>query len=224
VSGFSVSPEPGETGLTGLTGVVADVIGWLGEAGVGLLTLAETVFPPVPSEVVLPLAGYLAERGRLDLVLVLVAATAGAVAGAWLLYLLGARLGRDRAVRMLSRLPLLSERDVRRAEGWFDRHGEWAVLIGRLVPGVRSLISLPAGTERMPVGRFLLLTALGSAVWNSLLVGAGYALGTQWRLVERYADWLNYAVYAALLGLLAWGVVRWWRRRSAGAGRLTGVR
>lgn len=224
LSASSGSGGAGGTGLTGLSGFVADVIAWLGEAGVGVLTLAETVFPPIPSEVVLPLAGYLAERGRLNVVWVLVAATAGAVAGAWLLYLLGARLGRDRAVRVLARLPLLSERDVRRAEDWFDRRGEWAVLIGRLIPGVRSLISLPAGTEKMPLGRFLLLTALGSAVWNGLLIGAGYALGTQWRLVERFADWLNYAVYAALLGLLVWGVVRWWRRRSAGADRLTGVR
>jgi membrane protein DedA with SNARE-associated domain len=219
-----VTATAGATGLTGLSGFVADVLAGLGEVGVGLLTLAETVFPPIPSEVVLPLAGYLAERGRLELAWTLVAATAGSVAGAWLLYLLGARLGRDRAVRVLGRVPLLSRDDVRRAEDWFDRRGEWAVLVGRLIPGVRSLISLPAGTERMPVGRFLLLTALGSAVWNGLLIGAGYALGTQWRLVERFADWLNYAVYAALAGLVVWGVVRWRRRRSAPPGRLTGVR
>jgi membrane protein DedA with SNARE-associated domain len=122
----------------------------------------------------------------------------------------------------LCRLPLVEERDVLRAEGWFDRRGQTAVLVGRLVPGVRSLVSLPAGAERMPLGRFTLLTALGSLVWNTLLVGAGALLGRQWQFVERYADVLNYVVTGVVVVLIAWFVVRRLRRRRAtGVGRTT---
>ncbi len=181
----------GTEGLTGISGWVLDVIAAAGEVGVGLLALVETVFPPVPSEVVLPLAGYLTERGRLGLAGVLVAATLGSVLGALLLYGLAARLGQSRATALLARLPLLDEEDVQQAVAWFDRHGPAAVLLGRLVPGVRSLVSLPAGAVRMPLLQFTALTLLGSAVWNALLIGAGVALGTQWRTVERYSGWLD---------------------------------
>jgi membrane protein DedA with SNARE-associated domain len=140
------------------------------------------------------------------------------VVGALILYAVGLRLGRDRATALLSRLPLVEERDVERAEAWFDRHGSSAVLVGRLVPGVRSLVSLPAGAERMPLWRFTLLTTLGSLVWNTLLVGAGALLGRQWQVVERYADVLNYVVTGAVVALVLWFVVRRLRRRRAGAG------
>ncbi|GAB2927645.1 hypothetical protein GCM10027047_25490 [Rhodococcus aerolatus] len=205
-------------GLTGLTGFVADLMTTLGEVGVGALTLAETVFPPIPSEVVLPLAGYLSARGDLSLVGVLVLATVGSVLGALGLYWAGAALGYERATRLLARLPLLDREDVDAAADWFHRHGPSAVLIGRLVPGVRSLVSLPAGAERMPVLRFTLLTTLGSLAWNALLVLAGAALGTQYELVERYAGWLNTAVYAAAGAFVVWLVVR--RVRKARAARV----
>ena len=199
--------------LTGLSGVVSDVVAALGEVGVGLLTLVENVFPPIPSEVILPLAGYLANRGRLDVVGVLIAATAGSLLGALLLYTLGARLGRDRAKRLLARLPLVDVEDIDRAAGWFDRHGPAAVFFGRLIPGVRSLISLPAGAARMSVAHFTALTVAGSALWNGLLVGAGYALGTQWRVVDRYAGVLDWIVIAVLVAVIGLGVVRRLRQR-----------
>ena len=186
-------------GPGGLTGWVISVVDRLGEVGVGALTLLETAFPPIPSEVVLPLAGYLANRGRLDLLGILVAGTAGALLGALLLYALGARLGADRATALLSRLPLLDREDVERAAGWFDRHGGTAVFTGRLVPGVRSLISLPAGASRMPLLRFSVLTLLGSSLWNALLIGGGYALGTQYAVIERYSSVLDYVVVAAVV-------------------------
>ncbi|GAB3687201.1 DedA family protein [Angustibacter aerolatus] len=199
-------------GLTGLVGLAADVIAALGEVGVAVATLAETVFPPLPSEVVLPLAGYLAQQGEMSLPLVVVAATVGGWVGALLLYWLGAALGEQRAIGVLARVPLLDRDDLERAAGWFHRHGRPAVGFGRLVPGVRSLISLPAGAARMPLLQFSLLTVLGSAVWNALLVGAGAALGTQYRTVERYAHVLDYAVYAALAGAVGWLVIRRARR------------
>ena len=199
--------------LTGLAGVAADVMEALGEVGVGVLVLAENVFPPVPSEVVLPLAGYLASRGRMTLWLVVVAATVGSVLGALLLYELGARLGPARLRRILERMPLMQTEDLDRAEAWFSRHGEASVLIGRCIPVVRSLISIPAGVEGMPRWRFTVLTTIGSGAWNVLFVVGGYLLGEQFSEVERYSGWLNAAVYTAIAVLLALGVRRSWRRR-----------
>ena len=201
--------------LTGLAGVATDVMDALGEIGVGVLVLGENVFPPIPSEVVLPLAGYLASRGRMDLLLVVVAATVGSVLGALLLYEVGARTGRDRIRRLVDRMPLLELEDMDKAESWFARHGQSSVLIGRCIPVVRSLISLPAGLERMPRWRFLVLTTIGSGVWNSVFVVSGYALGEQFSEIERYSGWLNTAVYLALGVLLLLGLRRALRRRRA---------
>lgn len=208
--------EPGSE-LTGLSGLVADVVARLGEIGVGILTFVETVFPPVPSEVVLPLAGYLAERGRLSAPLVLLAATLGSVLGALALYWLGARLGRDRSTRLIARLPLIDTEDVTRAADWFDRHGQGAVFFGRLVPGVRSLISIPAGASKMSVLRFTVLTTAGSLLWNGLLVGAGLLLGTQYELVERFADVLDYLLIGGLVLVIAFLAVRRVRANRAAA-------
>jgi membrane protein DedA with SNARE-associated domain len=212
-------PQAAGSGLTGLTGFVADVLAALGAWGVGALTLAETVFPPIPSEVVLPLSGFLAQQGRMGLPAVLAAATAGSVLGALALYWAGARLGAERSARLLGRLPLVEEADVHRAEDWFARHGRSAVFFGRLVPGVRSLVSLPAGSTRMPLPTFLLMTTAGSAVWNGLLIGAGVALGTQWQRIEAYADVLDKVVVAALVLLVAVAAARRLRRRAATTGR-----
>lgn len=202
------SPGPG-----GLTGWVISVVDRLGELGVAVLTLLETVFPPIPSEVILPLAGYLANRGRLDLLGVFLASTAGGLMGALLLYWLGARLGAPRATALLARLPLLDREDVERAAGWFDRHGGTAVFTGRLVPGVRSLISLPAGASRMSLLRFFLLTLLGTSLWNALLIGGGYALGTQYAVIERYSSVLDYVVVAVVVLAVALLARRRWRKR-----------
>lgn len=199
--------------LNGIAGVAVDVMDALGEVGVGLLVALENLFPPVPSEVVLPLAGFLASRGRMDLTLALVAATVGSVLGALLLYEVGARTGRTRVRRLVHRLPLVDVEDLDRAEGWFRRHGTSSVLVGRCIPVVRSLISLPAGTERMSRVRFLLLTALGSAAWNAVFVGAGYGLGARFSEVERYSSLLNAVVYAAFAVVLALAARRALRRR-----------
>lgn len=184
--------------LTGLVGVAARAIEQLGEWGVGAFTLAETVVPPIPSEVILPLAGYLAKQGSLNLMLVFVTSTLGAYLGALFLYWLGAKLGLERSIRGLSRLPLVDREDFERAAGWFRRHGRSSIFFGRLLPGIRSLISLPAGASRMPMGTFSLFTLAGSGLWNGALIGLGYLLGTQYQLIEQYSKVLNYAVYAAL--------------------------
>ena len=198
--------------LTGILGWAERVMNSLGEWGVGFLVLVETVFPPLPSEVVLPLAGFLSSQGSLSLPLVMATSTLGAYVGALGLYALGAALGQDRAIRVLARLPLVDREDFERADGWFRRHGRSSVFFGRLIPGVRSLISLPAGAQRMPLLTFSLLTVAGSGIWNGVLIGLGAALGTQYALVERYSRFLNYALYAVLAGLLVALVVRRIRR------------
>ncbi|HEV7743285.1 MAG TPA: DedA family protein [Pseudolysinimonas sp.] len=197
----------------GLVGFALWLIATIGEWGVGAFTVLETVFPPIPSEVVLPLAGYQGTLGKLSLPLLFIASTAGSYAGALILYGLGRALGLERSIRGLARLPLVDRDDFERAAAWFDRHGKAAVFFGRLVPGVRSLISLPAGASHMSLLLFSALTIAGSAIWNTLLIGLGAALGTQYELVDRYSSVLNDVVYAAIAGCVILLVVRWVRRR-----------
>ena len=213
---LAVSPSPLDD-LSGLVGIAARLIDQLGIVGVLVFTLAETVFPPIPSEVVLPLAGFAAQQGTMNIALVIVAATAGAYLGALLLYLLGAKLGLERSIRWLSKLPLVDREDFEKAAGWFDRHGRSAIFFGRLLPGIRSLISLPAGASRMHFGTFTLFTIAGSGLWNTALVILGALLGTQYKLIDEYSHWLNYAVYAAIGGVVVFLIVRRIRQRRAAA-------
>lgn len=199
--------------LTGIAGFAARSIDSLGEWGVGLFTFAETVIPPIPSEVILPLAGFLTKQGSMVLALVFITSTLGAYAGALLLYWLGAKLGLERAITGLSRLPLMDREDFEKAADWFQRHGRSAVFFGRFLPGVRSLISLPAGAKKMNLATFSIFTIAGSGLWNALLIGLGVLLGAQYRLIEDYSKYLNYAVYAVLAATIAWLSVRAYRRQ-----------
>ncbi|MBT2536024.1 DedA family protein [Arthrobacter sp. ISL-69] len=205
--------------LTGIAGFAARGIDAMGEWGVGLLTLAETIIPPIPSEVILPLAGFLTKQGTMSLGLVFVASTLGAYAGALLLYWLGARLGLERAISGLSRLPLMDREDFEKAADWFQRHGKSAVFFGRFFPGVRSLISVPAGAGRMNLATFSVFTIAGSGLWNGVLIGLGVLLGAQYRLIEEYSKYFNYAVYAAIAATVAWLSVRAYRRQRERVGQ-----
>jgi membrane protein DedA with SNARE-associated domain len=204
-----------QSGLTGLAGLITDIIAALGPIGVGALVALETVFPPIPSELILPLSGYLASRGQMSLGTVIIAATVGSLVGALVLYWAGAALGQRRLRRLAERIPLVEVGDLERAEQWFDHHGGRAVLIGRVVPVVRSLVSVPAGVEGMPLPRFILYTTIGSGVYNLVLVGSGWLLGSRWRTVEQYSNYLNYAIYAAIVVAVGLFVVRRLRRRGA---------
>lgn len=206
-------------GLTGLTGWLADLIAAAGEVGVGLLTFLETVIPPIPSEVVLPLSGFLAQTGQLSLVWVLLASTAGSVLGALVFYALGAVLGLERSIRLLSKIPLLDAGDLHHASDWFAAHGRASVFFGRLVPGVRSLISLPAGAQRMSLPAFVVLTALGSGLWNSVLVGAGYAFATRWDVVGSWASTASNVVLGVVVVVFLGVLVRRALQRRASGGR-----
>ena len=197
---------------SGLVDWVLAVMASLGYLGVALLVALESVFPPIPSEVVLPLAGVAASRGELWLPAVVAAATAGSIAGAMALYSLGRYVGRERLRQLVRRYGsylLVGEHDLERAEDWFERHGSEAVLLGRLIPTVRSVISIPAGIAAMPLPRFIAYTAFGSALWNTILVGAGWVLGKQWHLVRRYTEYLHTALLVLFVAFLVWLL---WRR------------
>lgn len=195
-------------GFTGLTGFAADVLIALGDFGVGLLVFLEVLIPPIPSEVILPFAGYLSQSGQLNLGWLIFWSTLASWIGALLLYGLGAAIGMDRAVRLLAATRLVSRSDLERGSEWFVRSGAWTVLVGRMVPGVRSLISIPAGAARMNLVTFSLFTIIGSGLWNTLLLGVGAALGTQHEQLEQYLGYLDYAVYTAIAIALVVLVVR----------------
>jgi membrane protein DedA with SNARE-associated domain len=205
--------------LQGMSGWVASVIEALGEPGVGLLVALENIVPPIPSEIVLSLAGYLASAGRVDLVLVFLAATAGSVIGALGLYWLGHALGEDRLRRWLDRIPLVDADDLETADRWFSKHEKSAVLLGRCAPVVRSLVSIPAGANHMRLGLFTLFTAIGSGVWNALFIGGGYALGSRWQRLEQYSHWFDYAIWAFFAIAVGSWIVKKTRKRRAAAGR-----
>ncbi|MDX8028864.1 DedA family protein [Lentzea sp. BCCO 10_0856] len=179
----------------------------LGSPGAGLAVALENVFPPVPSEVILPLAGFTAGQGKISLIAAILWTTAGSVVGALALYGLGAWLGLERLRRIADRVPFVKVSDVDKADAWFDEHGTKAVFVGRMVPVVRSLISIPAGVSGMPVVKFTLYTAAGSLVWNTALILAGYALGENYELVDRYLGWVSTAVLVALAIAIGWFVV-----------------
>ncbi|MEV6281462.1 DedA family protein [Kribbella sp. NPDC051770] len=191
----------------GVAGWAIDMMEKLGAPGAGLAVALENLFPPLPSEVILPLAGFAANRGDLGLISAILFTTLGSVVGALALYGVGGVLGRDRTRALAARLPLMKIEDVDKAEQWFAKHGPKAVLIGRVVPVVRSLISVPAGVERMSVPLFLGLTSLGSLIWNSALIVAGYALGEKWHLVESSVGVFQYVVIAAAVAAVTWFVV-----------------
>lgn len=213
-AGTVLSGATASTGaeLTGIAGWAVDVMNTLGGIGAAALIALENLFPPLPSEVILPLAGFAADTGAgLSLISAILWCTAGSVVGAWMLYGLGAWLGRERALRLLTRLPLVNAHDITRTESWFLRHGNWTVFLGRMIPVFRSLISLPAGVTRMHPLRFTLLTAVGSAIWNSVLITAGYLLGANWSAVGDYVGIFSRVVIIAVGAVALYWVFRRWR-------------
>ncbi|WP_072041929.1 DedA family protein [Nigerium massiliense] len=201
---------------------VVNLMQTIGGPGVFLAILLENVFPPIPSEVILPLAGFTAAQPNppYSLPIAIVWATLGSLLGAYLLYWLGAAFGADRLRRIADKIPLVDGNDVTKSVDWFHRHGPAAILFGRLIPGIRSLISIPAGVDRMPLLRFSLFTALGSAVWNTILATAGYLLGDQWSkvgdVVNQYSNVVYVILILLLVALLVWLVRRAIVRRKKG--------
>jgi membrane protein DedA with SNARE-associated domain len=198
---------------------ITRVIARLGYVGIAALTFLENLFPPIPSELVIPLAGFVAARGDLRLGLVIATASVGSLAGALVWYAIGKRVGEQRLrdwVDRHGRWLTLSADDVDRAQQWFQRHGAAAVFFGRLIPGVRTFVSLPAGFSSMPLGPFLLYSALGTVMWTAALAYAGVVLQANFTLVGDYIDVVTNALLALGAILLARRYFRCWNARAAG--------
>jgi membrane protein DedA with SNARE-associated domain len=209
--------------LGDLANWVQDVINQFGYLGVALLVVIENVFPPIPSEIVLPFAGFVAQQGAsavnatagaaqsdTTVVGMMIAATIGSVVGALILYFVSAAIGPERLRGFVERFGKwfgVKSSDLVRAEEWFDRRSVVAVLVGRCVPLIRSIVSIPAGFRRMKLTSFVVLTAIGSAVWNIALIGAGAVLGDQWERVGEYVGVFQWLVIAAILFLVVRFVV-----------------
>ena len=193
---------------------ITDLIRSAGYVGLFAVVLAENLVPPIPSEIVLPFAGWEVAQGELALLPALVAATAGSVAGALILYWIARRGGR-RAILATHRVSRVTAADLDRVDARFRRHGAWLVLTGRCVPGLRSVISVPAGMAHMHLGLFVALTALGSAVWNTVLIGAGIALGSQFEEVDTIVGPLSTAVVALLAFVILIVLVKLRRRGTS---------
>lgn len=191
---------------------VQNLMDSLGYLGILLLMIVENLFPPIPSELIMPSAGFAASRGDLNLLLVIAVGTLGSVLGTLPLYYLGRAFGEERLVQWADRyghwLTLRGE-DIRRADDWFDRYGAGAVLFGRLVPGIRSLLSLPAGMSEMPLPTFLLYSTIGSGLWAGALAGAGFLLGENYDQVEQYLGPASKVILAVMvLAAAVWFVRR----------------
>ncbi len=191
----------------------------MGYAGIVLLMFLENIFPPLPSELVMPAAGFAAARGDLNLIGVVLAGTLGSVLGALPLYWLGHAVGEDRLARWADRWGkwlTVSGDEVRRADDWFDRFGHRIVLFARVVPGVRSLISIPAGISEMPILKFVLYTTLGTAVWSTIMAMLGHTLGDHYEQVERWVGPVGAVILILIALYLLFTVVRR-HRKGAGA-------
>jgi len=178
--------------LDKLSILIEDIIAALGYPGITLVMFLENIFPPIPSEIVMPFAGFLvADNGEMTFPGIVIAGTLGSVLGALVIYYVGVwadDLVIRRFVRRYGRYFTVSEQDLDRALSFFDRYGEAIVFFGRLIPIIRSLISLPAGMKRMPLRRFLLFTALGTAIWTALLSAAGVILKENWEDILTFID------------------------------------
>ena len=201
------STDP-SAGYDGFIGWVLGLMETLGEVGVGLAVLIETFVPPIPSEAILPGAGFLAWDGRMNVWGAWIAATLGALVGAWIWYAIGRAFGRQRTRWIVGRIPLMDFEDFDRAERVFQRFGGAAVLVGLCVPLVRSFISIPAGIERMPFWRFSLYTFVGSLVWNGIWVWLGFAFGPViGPVLSQWSGVLSNIVVAIIALLVLWFVV-----------------
>ncbi|ANF95261.1 DedA family protein [Paenibacillus bovis] len=187
-----------------------------GYIGIALIIALENVFPPIPSEIVLPFGGFMTTNSSLTVIGVIIAATIGSVAGAVILYGIGRALDVARLEKIIDRwghILRIKKEDVHRADAWFDKYGYWTVLFCRMIPLVRSLISIPAGMSNMKFGLFLLFTTIGTVIWNTVLVTVGAALGENWHSITNFMDIYSNIAYA-VIAIAGIGMIIWFVRRN----------
>lgn len=197
---------------------IVGIITRLGYTGVAALTFLEHLFPPIPSELILPLAGYVTGSGELTLGMVIAMGSLGSLGGATVWFVIGKRVGERRLRKWVDdhgRWLTLSNSDIDRAKNWFQRRGKTAVMIGRLMPGVRTFVSLPAGFSGMPWLPFLLYSAIGTIAWTAALVYTGAKLEQNFEMVSKYVDIVTNGVFAVLGATLIWRYIRCWRSKPA---------
>lgn len=188
------------------------VVEKLGYAGIALLTLLENVFPPIPSEVIMPLAGFIASQGEFSLMGAIIVGSIGSLAGSTIWYFIGRRIGSQRLRQWVDkhgRWLTMSNDDLDKVHDWFQRRGGIAVFIGRLVPGIRTWISVPAGLGDMPFLPFILYSAAGTTIWTALLTGAGYWLGSNFHNLQEPLGLASTVVFVSIGIWYAWRQFRW---------------
>jgi membrane protein DedA with SNARE-associated domain len=202
--------------LSGLAQWSVEAVYSLGYFGVFVVVALANVHVPIPSEITLPLSGFLVWQGRFSIIPVLATSTAGVVVGAVAHYLPGYWLGEERLRRFIKRVErfkIVSESDLDKASKLFERHGGKAIVIAHFIPGLGSFISVPPGIQRWPIyGRFMAYTILAGVLWNGAFIGLGWVLGTQWTLVEQYAKIIEYVALAAVAVGIVWFAWRRWKR------------
>lgn len=202
---------------------ITDFMEQFGYLGIMLMLAFENIFPPIPSEIILPFGGFMTTTSDMTIPGVLIAATVGSLLGAVVLYWIGRLLDVSRLEKIVERWGgwlRISAKDIRRADAWFDKYGYWTVLFCRMIPLVRSLISIPAGMSGMKFGHFMLFTTIGTLGWNTLLILLGAALGESWEDIAHYMDAYSNVVYVVLAaGILVLGVLFFRRRQAAGKAR-----
>ncbi|MBC1636328.1 DedA family protein [Listeria welshimeri] len=197
---------------TWITGIMAD----FGYIGIFLLIMVENLFPPIPSEIILTFGGFMTTVSSLNVMMVIIIATLGSVVGAILLYKVASYFGKERLTKIVlkyGRILRLKESDIERAESFFLKYGSWAVFLCRMIPLIRSLISIPAGMTKMKMSRFLVLTTAGSLLWNTVLIGLGALLGESWNEIVVFMDSFSTIIYSIIAGLLIVGLAFFIRAR-----------
>ncbi|MBC1741526.1 DedA family protein [Listeria welshimeri] len=197
---------------TWITSIMAD----FGYIGIFLLIMVENLFPPIPSEIILTFGGFMTTVSSLNVVMVIIVATLGSVVGAILLYKVASYFGKERLTKIVlkyGRILRLKESDIERAESFFLKYGSWAVFLFRMIPLIRSLISIPAGMTKMKISRFLVLTTAGSLLWNTVLIGLGALLGESWNEIVVFMDSFSTIIYSIIAGLLIVGLAFFIRAR-----------
>jgi membrane protein DedA with SNARE-associated domain len=191
--------------------IIGTITDW-GYVGIFMLMLIENIFPPIPSELIMPFAGYVAANGDLNIWGVMIAGVLGSLLGTSVWYAAARLLGIERFRRLCNwfgRVATITESDIDMAVHWFDRYGTWAVLLGRLIPAIRTLISVPAGLAAMPVWKFLAISLVGTTIWTGLLTGAGLVLHEGYHIVEDWVDPVSTAVVILAVVIYIWRFATW---------------